>query len=95
MIDLKEEEGGRRASEPAQKSIGLLRPQFERYEALCKEVGQEPANIALPWLLRNDAVITGRRFNVTEKAINVPSVGYGEVVVLELQSQRSAYVAAT
>ena len=56
VLDLKEGEGDRRTSEPAQKSIEALRPQFERYEALCKEVGQEPANIALAWLLRNDAV---------------------------------------
>ena len=34
---------------------------------------------------RATSPITGRRFKVTENAVNIPSVGYGEVVVLELQ----------
>ena len=56
VLDLKKGEGDRRTSEPAQKRIEAMRPQLERYETLCKELGEEPANIALAWLLRNDAV---------------------------------------
>ena len=56
VLDLKKGDGDRRASEPAQKRIEAMRPQLERYETLCKELGQEPANIALAWLLCNDAV---------------------------------------
>jgi len=47
---------GRRASEGVQKSINRLRPQLEQYEALCGELGEEPANVALAWLLANPAV---------------------------------------
>jgi aryl-alcohol dehydrogenase-like predicted oxidoreductase len=32
------------------------RAAFERYEALCQEIGEEPANVALAWLLPNPAV---------------------------------------
>ena len=34
---------------------------------------------------RATSPITGRRFKVTDNALNVPSVGYGEVIVLDLQ----------
>ncbi len=47
---------GRRASEGVQKAIDRLRPQLEQYEALCEELGEEPANVALAWLLANLAV---------------------------------------
>jgi hypothetical protein len=38
-----------------------------------------------PWYLRASSPITGRPFEVAGNAIHVPSVGYGEVVVLDLQ----------
>ena len=47
---------GRRASEGMQERIEKLRPQLEAYEALCQELGQTPANVALAWLLHNTAV---------------------------------------
>jgi aryl-alcohol dehydrogenase-like predicted oxidoreductase len=48
--------GGRRASEGVQKKLAQLRPQVERWEALCKDLGEQPANVALGWLLANPAV---------------------------------------
>ncbi|HLV33808.1 MAG TPA: aldo/keto reductase, partial [Spirillospora sp.] len=53
---LKKIEEGRRASERTQQRIQELRPQLERYEAFCKEMGEEPANVALAWLLHQPAV---------------------------------------
>ncbi len=47
---------GRRASESMQARIEKLRPQLEAYEALCQEVGETPANVALAWLLHNPVV---------------------------------------
>jgi aryl-alcohol dehydrogenase-like predicted oxidoreductase len=32
------------------------RTQLEQYEALCKEIGEEPADVALAWLLHSPAV---------------------------------------
>jgi len=47
---------GRRASERMQASIEKHRPQLEAYEALCKALGETPADVALAWLLRNPVV---------------------------------------
>jgi aryl-alcohol dehydrogenase-like predicted oxidoreductase len=47
---------GRRASERMQKSIEKHRAQLETWEALCRELGEQPANVALAWLLHNPAV---------------------------------------
>jgi aryl-alcohol dehydrogenase-like predicted oxidoreductase len=47
---------GRRAREDQQKRIEEKRPQLEKYEAFCKDIGEEPANVALAWLLHQPAV---------------------------------------
>jgi aryl-alcohol dehydrogenase-like predicted oxidoreductase len=47
---------GRRANEGAQARIEKLRPKLEAYEALCHELGENPANVALAWLLHNPVV---------------------------------------
>ena len=47
---------GRRTREPLQKSVEKLKPQIEKYENLCKEIGVKPANTALAWVLSNPVV---------------------------------------
>ncbi len=47
---------GRRASEGVQKSIEKHRAQLQAYEALCRDLGETPADVALAWLLHNPAV---------------------------------------
>src|SRR5262245_17305678 len=47
---------GRRADERAQQNVEKYRKQLEAYEALCHELGEQPAELALAWLLRNPAV---------------------------------------
>ncbi len=47
---------GRRASERIQKSIDENRPKLEQWEALCKDLGEKPADVALAWLLSNPVV---------------------------------------
>jgi aryl-alcohol dehydrogenase-like predicted oxidoreductase len=49
-------EAGRRASEGVQKRIEEKRSSIEAYEAFCKELGEEPADVALAWLLAQPAV---------------------------------------
>jgi aryl-alcohol dehydrogenase-like predicted oxidoreductase len=49
-------EEGRRASERTQANIEKLRPQIERYEAFCKDIGEAPADVALAWMLANPVV---------------------------------------
>ena len=46
----------RRQSAAALKRIEKIRPQLERWEALCAELGEAPAAVALAWLLHQDGV---------------------------------------
>lgn len=57
---------GRRASDDMQKKINLKRTQLETWEAFCKEMNEQPADVALAWLLKNPIVtapIIGPRTN--------------------------------
>jgi aryl-alcohol dehydrogenase-like predicted oxidoreductase len=47
---------GRRARPRITQQVEKLRPQLTRYEALCTELGEEPAHVALAWLLHNPIV---------------------------------------
>ena len=69
---------GRRNNEGFTKTVEKKRPQLEQYEALCKELGETPANVALAWLLHNPVVaapIIGPRtmdqFTGAMKAIDI------------------------
>jgi aryl-alcohol dehydrogenase-like predicted oxidoreductase len=47
---------GRRAQEWVEKLVDEKRATFERYEALCKDLGENPADVGLAWLLANPIV---------------------------------------
>ena len=47
---------GRRAGERQQQRIERNRSKLEAYEALCQELGEAPADVALAWLLHNPVV---------------------------------------
>ena len=53
---LNNEATSRRQSPLALKRIDKLRPQLEKWEALCAELGEQPAAVALAWLLHQDGV---------------------------------------
>ena len=53
---LKKAAEGRRAEPGVQAMIDKHRPQLEKYEALCDELGENPAHIGLAWLLANPVV---------------------------------------
>ncbi|MBN1976207.1 MAG: aldo/keto reductase [Anaerolineae bacterium] len=53
---LKKASEGRRSSDRIQKAVEEHREQLEAYEALCGALGEEPANVALAWLLHNPTV---------------------------------------
>jgi aryl-alcohol dehydrogenase-like predicted oxidoreductase len=53
---LKKIESGRRASENMQKEIEANRSKLEAYEALCEKLGEQPADVALAWMLQNPVV---------------------------------------
>ena len=47
---------GRRTGELAQKTIAKHKDRLEKWEALCQTRGQQPADVALAWLLANPIV---------------------------------------
>ena len=47
---------GRRSSEEMEKRVEANRDKLVAYEALCKELGEAPAAVALAWLLHNPVV---------------------------------------
>jgi aryl-alcohol dehydrogenase-like predicted oxidoreductase len=53
---LGEEAVGRRRTKQVVARIERHRPQLERWEKLCDELGEQPAAVALAWLLRQKAV---------------------------------------
>lgn len=44
---------GRRGSDFVKERVEKHRPKLERYEALCRELGQPPGEVAIAWLLGN------------------------------------------
>ena len=59
-------EKGRRASDEMKKRIEENRPKLEAWEKYCRELGEQPADVALAWLLHNPVVtapIIGPRTN--------------------------------
>src|SRR3954447_2710766 len=49
-------DAGRRATGRVQELLEQHRPKVEAYEAFCRELGEEPADVGLAWLLHQPAV---------------------------------------
>ena len=47
---------GRRADEDVRQMMRRHRPQIDRYEGLCKQLGERPADVAMAWILTNPSV---------------------------------------
>lgn len=81
-------EGGRRMDENFMKQVEAKRGQLKRYEALCKELGEEPATVALAWLLHNPVVsapiIGPRTLEQLESAVRATEVTLDEATVQKL-----------
>jgi aryl-alcohol dehydrogenase-like predicted oxidoreductase len=79
---------GRRASEQQQKSLARRRSQVEAYEGFCRELGHEPADVALAWLLANPAVtapiIGPRTVEQLESSIDALSVNLDDGALARL-----------
>lgn len=75
---LDKESQGRRASDRIRKNLEKYRSELMTYEALCKEINEEPATVALAWLLHNPAVTapiigprTPEQLNASLRALEV------------------------
>ena len=81
-------EGGRRMSDGMMKQIEEKREELERYESLCEELGEEPATVALAWLLHNPVVtapiIGPRTLEQLESAVRATEVTLDETTLKKL-----------
>ncbi|MDZ7800062.1 MAG: aldo/keto reductase [Trueperaceae bacterium] len=79
---------GRRMSDSFMKRLEMERDKIERYEALCRELGEEPATIALAWLLHVPAVtapiIGPRTVEQLESAVRATEVTLDEATLARL-----------
>ena len=75
---LQKRKEGRRGNEGFEKRVEAKRPQLEKYESLCKALGQEPASVGLAWLLHNPVVtapiIGPRTMDQLTSVLKVPSL---------------------
>jgi aryl-alcohol dehydrogenase-like predicted oxidoreductase len=53
---LRKQKEGRSADENTQRNLEANRPAIEAYEAFCDELGHDPADVGLAWLLAQKAV---------------------------------------
>ncbi|MBN9386821.1 MAG: aldo/keto reductase [Chloroflexi bacterium] len=53
---LSNQQSGRRTGEGVQKALEKNRSKIEAFENLCKDLGEEPADVALAWLLAHPVV---------------------------------------
>ena len=73
-----EREGRRRISGRAKLTIEANRDKFVAYEDLCEKLGEEPADVALAWLLHQDGVTapiigprTHAQFDGAQRALEI------------------------
>ena len=74
----KQAEGQRRLEGRSKEALDKYRPQVEAYEALCAEIGEEPGDVALAWLLHQPAVTapiigprTADQLDAAERAVEL------------------------
>jgi aryl-alcohol dehydrogenase-like predicted oxidoreductase len=85
---LARQQAGRRMDEAFEKQVETHRARLERYESLCRELGEEPATVALAWLLHNPVVtapiIGPRTLAQLDAAIRATEVSLGPEVLARL-----------
>src|SRR5438067_12911417 len=76
---LRKAQQGRRASPRTQEEVEKTRAKLEAYESFCAQLGEEPAQVALAWLLANPVVTapiigprTTQQLDETLRALDVP-----------------------
>jgi len=76
---LRKAQEGRRARSNTQEAVEKNRAKLEAYEGLCAQLGEEPAQVALAWLLSNPVVTapiigprTTEQLDRTLRALEIP-----------------------
>ncbi len=94
----KEREGARRVSGRAAAAVEANRDRLTAYEDLCDELGEEPANVALAWLLHVEGVtgpiIGPRTHDQLDDAQRAVSLELGDDVLKRLNEIFPGYKTA-
>src|SRR6266571_7640117 len=76
---LRKAQEGRRASSSTQEAVEKNHAKLEAYEGFCEQLGEEPAQVALAWLLSNPVVTapiigprTTEQLDRTLRALEIP-----------------------
>jgi aryl-alcohol dehydrogenase-like predicted oxidoreductase len=81
-------QAGRRMKDESVARLARHRLGLERYEALCRELGEEPGAVALAWLLHNPAVtapvVGPRTLEQLESAVRAPEIALSADVLEQL-----------
>jgi aryl-alcohol dehydrogenase-like predicted oxidoreductase len=81
---------GRRAGERNQQRVAKHHAQLEAYEALCQELGESPANVALAWLLHNPVltapIIGPRTMQQYEESLRAVEIKLSPEVLAKLDT---------
>jgi len=81
-------ESGRRKGTDFEKEVAENREKLEKYEALCREIGHPPSEVALAWLLHNPIVtapiIGPRTIEQLESAMRATEIVLDEEVLQKL-----------
>lgn len=79
---------GRRMGEGFEKEVAENRDKLEKYEALCRELGHPPGEVALAWLLHNPVVtapiIGPRTMEQLESAVRATEIELDEETLKKL-----------
>ncbi|GAA0396359.1 aldo/keto reductase [Microbispora corallina] len=89
---------GRSAADRVVNELAKHRDKIERYEAFCDEIGEEPANVALAWLLAQPAVtapiIGPRTIEQLDGALAVPDLTLSDKALARLDEIFPGYKTA-
>lgn len=87
---LQKESQGRRSSDNIKKKSQEYAEQLRTYEAFCDEIGKEPANVALAWLLTNPTVtapiIGPRTMDQLDNSLKSLEISFSDEQLVKLTS---------
>jgi aryl-alcohol dehydrogenase-like predicted oxidoreductase len=87
---LSKEREGRRASPGMQETVDRRRSQLETWEGLCSELGEQPADVALAWLLHNPVltapIVGPRTIAQLEGALHALSITLDDELLQKLDA---------
>jgi aryl-alcohol dehydrogenase-like predicted oxidoreductase len=85
---LEKESQGRRSSDNIKKKVEEYKTELRTYEAFCQEIGEEPSNVGLAWLLSNPAVtapiIGPRTIEQLENSLQALEINFSDEQLVKL-----------